>query len=132
MQAQVIPVSKAKAQGTRYETLLVNWLLAHGYTAERLAEAGIADIGDIRAQLHDSEWILEAKHRQQLSVQATLAKAKQKAKGKPVLLFWKRLVRTSTSTRRAPVAGVPEVVIMTPEDLLKLLALAAGTEPTVP
>lgn len=117
-------MSKQKAQGTRYETAVVNRLTGSGFPAERLAEGGAADKGDLRVHIHDVEWIGEAKARQTLPVHATVAKAKSKAGDQPVVVFWKRLVK-GAGTRRVPVAGLAEVVVMAVDDYHKLLGTAS-------
>jgi len=126
-------VSKAKAQGTRYETAVTRrirtWLTSWGdatpdLSARRLAEGGADDEGDVEAWLFASRVLVECKARQALNVQDTVAKAKVKANGGLVVLFWKRLTRSAGNTKRTAVSGVPEVVAMTPEDLFELLSAA--------
>lgn len=126
-------MSKAKAQGTRYETAVTGrirrWLLGWGdgtpdLSARRLAEGGCDDEGDVEAWLFASRVLVECKARQTLNIQDTLAKAKVKANDGLVLLFWKRLTRSNGNSRRTPVSGIPEVVVVTPEDLHELLTAA--------
>ena len=110
-----------KAQGTRYEVHVRDRFRNAGWPAERLPEEGINDRGDAEAVLHGDTWIVEAKARQQMQLHSALAKAKRKADGRPALLFWKRLLPVPGKRRRQPVAGVAELVCMTPSDLLLLL-----------
>lgn len=93
-------------------------------SARRLAEGGSDDEGDVEAFMFGSRVVHECKARQSLQVQATLAKAKDKAGDVPVLLWWKRLVRAAGNSRRTAVAGIAEVVVATPDDLYALLHAA--------
>lgn len=119
-------MSKAKAQGTSFETWVVQQLSNLGYKSRRLAEGGSNDEGDVEAEFGE-RWILECKARQTLQVQATLGKAKIKAKGSPVALVWKRIVKTGKQTRQ-PVAGQRVVVILSWDDFVKLLPQPEETE----
>ena len=98
-------VNKPKIQGTAFETLTVNKLNEYGFKAKRLAEGGSNDKGDIECEntfnniLPYPKIILEAKHRQNLNVHQTLAKAKEKAGG-DVVLAWKKTVRKNNSKVR--------------------------------
>lgn len=94
-----------------------------GHQSRRIAEGGSLDEGDVATDLFGEEWVMEAKARQTLQVQATLAKALEKAGHGRVLLWWKRLV-PGQGSRRTPVAGIAEVVVMTPETLDCLLTAA--------
>lgn len=117
-------VNKAKSQGTAYETAIVKRLVSQGFAARRLPEGGSLDTGDIEANMFGVDVVIEAKARQVLSVQEALAKARGKAGRHTVpVLFWKRLVPAGGSRRR-PVAGEPEVVVMSPDDLHRLLKAA--------
>ena len=120
-------MSKARAQGTSYEVQVRDWWRARGHTAERLAEGGSLDRGDVAVDFHGEEVVCEAKARQVLSVQETLSKALAKAGHSRVLVYWKRLTPQGGG-RRKPVAGVREVVIMTPEMLDWLLAQVDHTK----
>lgn len=107
----------------------MNVLKAAGFQARRLAEGGAYDEGDVEANLYGFDVIIESKACQSLNVQAILGKARRKAGGKPVIVWWKRLVRVEGKQLRQPVAGEREVVVLSPSDLLALLAAAhtAGT-----
>ena len=114
-------VNKPKIQGTAFETLTVNKLNEYGFKAKRLAEGGSNDKGDIECEntfnniLPYPKIILEAKHRQNLNVHQTLAKAKEKAGG-DVVLAWKKTVRKNNSKVR--VADGERIVYIVDEDLL--------------
>jgi hypothetical protein len=122
-------MSKAKAQGTSFENRVRDWFRSLGFNAERIAEGGSLDEGDVGVVLYGERWIMECKARQVLPVQATVSKALKKAGHDRVILWWKRLVPNGGS-RRAPVAGVSEVVVMTPHTLSILLddAYQAGAD----
>jgi len=115
-------MSKAKAQGTRHESWIVNEMEAIGFTARRLAEGGSDDEGDVEVTIDKQRWVLEGKARQTLNVQATLGKARKKAGGStPVAVVWKRLVKVAGYTNRQPVEGERTVVILSWEDFIKLI-----------
>lgn len=92
-------MSKQKAQGTAFETLVANILQDHGLIAERIAEGGINDRGDVRV-FTDYEWILECKHRTNLNAHQTLEKTIQKAGTADAALVWKKSVRKPGNTNR--------------------------------
>ena len=114
-------VNKPKIQGTAFETLTVNKLNEYGFKAKRLAEGGSKDLGDIECEntfkniLPYPKIIFEAKHRANLNVHQTLAKAKEKAGG-DVVLAWKKTVRKNNSKVR--VADGERIVYIVDEDLL--------------
>mgnify|MGYP003113832824 FL=1 len=114
-------VNKPKIQGTAFETLTVNKLNDYGFKAKRLAEGGSKDKGDIECQvpftgiLPYPNIIFEAKHRANLNVHQTLAKAKEKADG-DVILAWKKTKRKNNSKVR--VADGERVVYIVDEDLM--------------
>ena len=114
-------MSKAKAQGTTHESWIVNELKNIGFSARRIAEGGSSDEGDVETFIQGSRWILEGKARQTLNVQQTLGKARKKAKGLPVAVVWKRLVKVAGYTNRQPVEGERIVVVLSWEDFLTLL-----------
>jgi len=115
-------MSKAKAQGTRHESWIVTALKAVGIRSNRIAEGGSSDEGDVEAHIHDVRWVIEGKARQNLNVQKTLAKAREKAgAGTPVALVWKRLVKVDGYTNRQPVSGERIVVVLSWDDFLKLI-----------
>ena len=115
-------VNKPKIQGTAFETLTVNKLNEYGFKARRLAEGGSKDEGDIECEvpftsiLPYPRVILEAKHRANLNVHQTLAKAKDKAGNSDVILAWKKTKRKNNSKVR--VADGERVVYIVDEDLM--------------
>ena len=114
-------VNKPKIQGTAFETLTVNKLNEYGFIARRLAEGGSKDLGDIECMntfinmLPYPKIIFEAKHRANLNVHQTLAKAKEKAGG-DVILAWKKTKRKNNSKVR--VADGERTVYIVDEDLM--------------
>jgi len=120
-------MSKAKQQGTGHETWIVNELHAHKYSAQRIAEGGSADEGDVEAVIMGHKWVLEAKARSSLNVQSALGRARSKAKAAnggtdiPVAVVWKRLVRVAGKQLRQPVAGERVVVILGWDDYVNLI-----------
>jgi len=88
-------VSKHKAKGTAFETLVVNYLRDHGFPhAERRALAGIHDLGDITGTpglvwecknhqtLKLAEWIEEAEtERHNATADFGFVVAKRRGKG---------------------------------------------------
>ena len=115
-------VNKPKIQGTAFETLTVNKLNDYGFKAKRLAEGGSKDEGDIECEvpftsiLPYPRVILEAKHRANLNVHQTLAKAKEKAGDSDVILAWKKTKRKNNSKVR--VADGERTVYIVDEDLM--------------
>ena len=114
-------MSKPKAQGTRWETQIVERFKAAGIYARRIAEGGSKDIGDVLAATEASgEWVIEAKATQTLNVTRVLGKAKVKSGVKNTVLIWKRLTKSEGNSRRTP-DGEPVVVVMSFESFIKLL-----------
>lgn len=107
-------MNRAKAQGTAAERDVLRILQEAGLPASRLPEGGPADLGDL---LIDGLTIVEVKARQKLSAQEALAAAARKAAAAdlPAVLWWRRLV-PGKGSRRQPVAGQRDVVVM-PVDL---------------
>ena len=65
-------VNKAKKQGTNYETNIVNRLnKVNNFKAQRFAEGGSNDLGDIQLFIGDEEFFIEAKSRQNLNLHQT-------------------------------------------------------------
>ncbi len=106
-------VNKPKAQGTAWESNIVERLKMEGFYAKRIAEGGAKDEGDVG--FHDvtgEHWIIEAKATANLNVSQTLAKAKAKAPlGTLSAVVWKKLTRKGDNQRRTP-DGEPVVVVM--------------------
>ena len=114
-------VNKAKKQGTNYETNIVNRLnKLDNFKAQRFAEGGSNDLGDIQLFIDDEEFFIEAKSRQNLNLHQTLDKAINKSGDINTLVFWKKLKRKSNNERRSN-DGVPEVISMSYELFVKLL-----------
>ena len=117
-------MSKAKAQGTSWESEVVKDAKALQMESRRHAEGGSDDEGDVEI-FADERWLVECKAKQTLNIQDTLAKAiaKGKAQGHngPVAVAWKRLVKAAGSSRRAPVAGMRAVVIVEYGEWLRIL-----------
>ena len=114
-------VNKAKKQGTNYETNIVNRLnKIDNFKAQRFAEGGSNDLGDIHLFIDDEEFFIEAKSRQNLNLHQTLDKAINKSGDINTLVFWKKLKRKSNNERRSN-DGVPEVISMSYELFVKLL-----------
>ena len=85
-------VNKAKKQGTNYETNIVNRLnKVENFKAQRFAEGGSKDLGDIQLFVKDEEYFLEAKSRQNLNIHQSLGKAIEKSNNVNTVLFWKKL-----------------------------------------
>lgn len=122
-------MSKNKQQGTAFETWTRRALNALGIEARRLAEGGSYDEGDVEADIN-GRWIIECKARSSLNIQDTLAKARRKAAGAPVILVWKRLVRVQGKQKRQPVSGEPIVVILGWDDFVRLITQAEPTAET--
>jgi len=114
-------VNKAKTQDTNYETNIVNRLnKIDNFKAQRFAEGGSNDLGDIQLYIDDEEFFIEAKSRQNLNLHQTLDKAINKSGDINTLVFWKKLKRKSNNERRSN-DGVPEVISMSYELFVKLL-----------
>ena len=118
-------MSKSKQQGTAFETWTRKALNALNLHAARLAEGGSYDEGDVETELNNERWIIECKATSSLNVQKILGKARRKAKGQPVILVWKRLVRVNGKSVRQPVEGERIVVCLGWDDFVRLLTNAA-------
>lgn len=120
-------MSKQKKQGTTHESWIVNELTSHQHLANRIAEGGSQDEGDVEATLAGEKWVLEGKARSNLNVQQALGKARAKARAAnggqevPVAVVWKRLVRVPGLKVRQPVEGERVVVILGWDDYLSLV-----------
>jgi len=120
-------MSKQKKQGTTHESWIVNELTSHQHPANRIAEGGSQDEGDVEATIAGEKWVLEGKARSNLNIQEALGKARSKASAAnggqqiPVAVVWKRLVRVPGLQVRQPVEGERVVVILGWDDYLSLV-----------
>lgn len=120
-------MSKQKKQGTTHESWIVNELTSHQHPANRIAEGGSQDEGDVETTIAGEKWVLEGKARSNLNVQQALGKARAKASAAnsgqqiPVAVVWKRLVRVTGLQVRQPVEGERVVVILGWDDYLSLV-----------
>jgi hypothetical protein len=122
-------MSKAKQQGTRHESWIVNQLMSVGIISKRIAEGGSSDEGDVELLVKNQRWVLEGKARQNLNVQKTLAKARKKAGGNtPVAVIWKRLVKVKGYENRQPVEGERITVTLSWDDFVSLLTKENNNE----
>ncbi len=90
------------------------------FKAQRFAEGGSNDLGDIQLFVGDEEYFIEAKSRQNLNAHQSLDKAINKSGSKNTILFWKKLKKTEGKTRRSS-DGIPEIVSMSYELFIKLI-----------
>ena len=118
-----------KQQGTKFETWCATRAAFHGFTAYRLAEAGLKDPGDILIHNPESDdrWIAECKATANLNPHRTLAKAREKVENadlpypvRGTVVIHKKLTRKDGNSRRSP-DGEPIVVSMTLDDFLELI-----------
>ena len=120
-------MSRQKKQGTTHESWIVNELHTNEHPANRIAEGGSNDEGDVEATLAGEKWVLEGKARSNLNVQQALGKARAKASAAnggepvPVAVVWKRLVRVPGLQVRQPVEGERVVVILGWDDYITLI-----------
>ena len=84
--------TRPKDLGTRMETAVVRNAQDRGLIAERLAEGGAYDRGDIRI-LTDVEWVGEVKDRMSLNVPRAVEHALAKAKTPDTFLVYRKMVR---------------------------------------
>ena len=105
----------------------MNELHTNEHPANRIAEGGSNDEGDVEATLAGEKWVLEGKARSNLNVQQALGKARAKARAAnggepvPVAVVWKRLVRVPGLQVRQPVEGERVVVILGWDDYITLI-----------
>lgn len=89
-----------------------------GLIAERLAEGGSADRGDVRI-LTDVEWVLEVKDRMNLNVPRSLEKALRKSGTPDTALVYRKMRRADGNTNRTQ--DGPVIVALTLDRFLELL-----------
>lgn len=110
--------TRPKDLGTKHETRIVNAAQDAGLIAERIAEGGQYDIGDVRIWAED-EWILEAKDRERLNVHQALENAQLKSGTTRTAVVWRRMVRKPGNTNRTQ--DGPIVVALDLDSFLRLL-----------
>ena len=88
--------------------------------AQRFADGGSNDLGDIQLFVDGVEYFIEAKSRQNLNIHQSLEKALEKSGDKNTVLFWKKL-KTRDGNSRKSSDGMPEVVSMSYDLFIKLL-----------
>lgn len=114
-------MSASKKQGTALETDVVKEARMRGIRAQRIAEGGTRDRGDVELYTHAGRVIFECKARAALSLHDAWCKARAKADpGAVVGVVWKRLVRKGGNQRRT--AAGPTLVAVPLDDYLDLLA----------
>ncbi len=103
-------MSKSKAQGTAFESWLVQYFRDKQLQSSRFAEGGSKDIGDLWVDgFDDIFWVVEAKATQTLNVTRVLGKAIEKG-GPRTVLIWKRLIKTGKKVRQSD--GEKVVVVL--------------------
>ncbi len=107
-----------KVLGTRQETATVHKAHDHGLIAERIAEGGVYDRGDIIIYT-DHEWVGEVKDHMQLNIHQTLEKALIKSDTPNTFVVWRRMARTPGHTNRHQTG--PTIVALTLDRFLELL-----------
>lgn len=112
--------TRSKDLGTRFETFVVRQAQAAGLIAERLAEGGAQDRGDVRV-LTDTEWVLECKDRERLNIHQALEKALAKSATPDTAVAWRRFYRKKGNTNRTQ--DGPVIVAVTLERFLELLVV---------
>ena len=129
--------SRAKDLGTRLETATVDAAQAAGLAAERLAEGGSKDLGDVRIWgwriwAHKTDpttvrrvFVVECKDRMALNIHEALAKAIAKG-GRFTVVKWRRMARKPGNTNRTQV-GEP-IIAMSESLFLELIGGAVDVE----
>lgn len=110
--------SRPKALGTALETFVVRRAQDRGLVAERLAEGGPADRGDVRIYT-DTEWVVEVKDRMNLNVPRALAKALRKSGTLDTALVYRKMVRKEGNINRTQ--DGPIIVAVTLDRYFELL-----------
>lgn len=110
--------TRPKDLGTAMETRIVRAAQDAGLVAERIAEGGANDLGDVRIYA-EAEWVIEAKDRMQLNIHQTLERALAKSQTPHTAVVWRRMVRKAGNTNRTQ--DGPVVVAMTLDTFLELL-----------
>jgi hypothetical protein len=89
-----------------------------GLIAERLAEGGSYDLGDVRIYT-DVEWVIECKDRMALNVPQALEKALLKSGTRNTALVWRKMTRKNGNQNRTQ--DGPVIVALTLSRYLELL-----------
>jgi hypothetical protein len=110
--------SRPRDLGTKMESRIVAAAQAAGLIAERLAEGGSADRGDVRIWT-DTEWVIESKDRERLNIHQELEKALLKSGTADTAVVWRRMTRAAGNTRRHQ--DGPVIVAITLDRFLQLL-----------
>jgi hypothetical protein len=110
--------TRAKDLGTALETRTVRAAQDAGLVAERIAEGGANDRGDVRIYT-DVEWVGECKDRMSLNLPQAVEKALLKSGTINTFVVWRKMRRPTGSQRR--VQDGPVVVAMTLDVFLDLL-----------
>lgn len=93
--------SRPKDLGTAFETWTVKKAEARGLVAERIAEGGSKDRGDVRI-VTNQEWVGECKNRTNLNIHTAVQNAVRKSGHPNTFVIWKRLVRKNGNTNPHP------------------------------
>jgi hypothetical protein len=122
--------NKPKAQGTWWETFIVDWANQHPRikAAWRLPEGGGKDGGDVAIETIDGDvYVIEAKWRDGFQIHRGLNKhlSKMEKADYPFVpagaaLMWKRSVRKPGNEKRSP-DGLPDVVVIPRDEWLDLI-----------
>lgn len=110
--------SRPKDLGTAQETRIVRACHDAGLVAERIAEGGANDLGDVRIYAHH-EWVIESKDRERLNVHQALHKALLKSRTPRTAVAWRRMTRKPGNQNRTQ--DGPVIVAMTLDAFLELL-----------
>ncbi len=110
--------TRPKDLGTAMESRVVAACQDAGLIAERLAEGGSKDLGDVRLYA-DAEWVLECKDQMQLNVPRALEKALQKSGSGDTALVYRKMVRKAGNTNRTQ--DGPTIVALTLDRFLELV-----------
>lgn len=120
-------MARPKDLGTALESWLVkevNSLLLSNLHAERIAEGGPKDVGDVRITTKAGEpWVIECKAREVLNVTRGLAKARKKNPGGRTALLWKRIVKPKGDQKIRQPDGERYVIVLSLGDFLELLEM---------
>ena len=114
--------SRPKDLGTKMESRVVDACQSAGLIAERLAEGGSKDLGDVRLYAEE-EWVLEIKDQMALNVPRSLEKALGKSGTPDTALVYRKMMRKPGNSNRTQ--DGPIIVALTLERFLELLVEAS-------